>query len=156
MEEMSDAEALWQELREDLEAIANELYQGVLELVEELGSCMPAAAKLTADGEIEVVDPDPDEGIKYDFVVLPRLIEHLQHVALEADVEAVALCEMVHVEDDDGKPTRAVKVHVHHKRGAAIAYYLPLTQVSAKRWKHGAIFSDGADALVTAWPVAED
>ena len=149
---MSAAEALYWEVKDDLEAVAEPLFLAAWEQVELLGSCMPAAAKLTADGEVELVDPDPDAVIKISTLERPLLVEALQRVAVGA--EAVALCEWVRVLDD-GEPYLAVKVHVHHQRGLSAAYFMPAVK-SSEGWEHEEIHVRAAPALVAAWPCAED
>jgi hypothetical protein len=150
---MSDTDSLYEELKDHLQTVADPLFDFACQQVTKLGAFLPVGAKMTADGETELVAAAPKEDVTSSDVVLPLLVAALQQSA--TDAEAVALCEWVKIEVDGGKARDAVKVHAHHKRGLAVAFYLPATKTFWRGWQFGEMMVKPAEKLVETWPCAD-
>jgi hypothetical protein len=148
---MNDTDSLYRELKNDLETVANPLFEFACQQVTKRGAFLPVGAKLTTKGKVELVAAAPEEDVTSSNIVLPLLVTALQQSA--SDAEAVALCEWVKIELAGAKARDAIKVHAHHKRGLAVVFYLPATKSLWRGWQFGDMVVRPADSLVEMWPV---
>lgn len=149
---MSGADILYAELKGDLQAVAEPLFEFACRQVQKRGAFLPVGAKLLANGQTELVAAAPEDDVTTSDVVLPLLVAALQQSASNAD--AVGLCEWVKIEVRPNQRQDAVKVHVHHKRGLAVAFYIPATKPFLRSWRFGEMIVAPATELFSPWPAA--
>ena len=147
-------QALYAELKDSLQALAGPLLDFTQSQVQRHGSFHDVGAVLRS-GQVELhaaapetVQPSPEE-------VLELLQAGLQHAAEDAQVEAVAIAEWVRIGVDAIPTQDAIKVHVHHRRGLAVAFYLPATKRLLRGWQFGAMVVKPAGGIVQGWIVQD-
>jgi hypothetical protein len=149
--DMSDAAGLYAELRPELEAIADPLLEFGVEQVRKRGAFLPFGATLSASGEVsqQAALGDSDPATTADL--LPVLIAGLRDAARSDSVVAVAAAEWVKIGQNGGELEDAVKVHVHHRRGLAVAFYIVSTRRLMRGWAFGEVMAKRAGPIVEAW-----
>jgi len=146
---MSDNDSLYRELKDDLQAVAEPLFEFACEQVKKRGAFLPMGAKLSAEGETGLVAAAAEEDLTTSEVVLPLLVQGLNQYATSA--EALALCEWVKIDVEGGKRRDAVKVHAQHRRGLCVAFYLPATKSLFRGWQFGDMMVTPAASFIEAW-----
>lgn len=150
---MKTADELYSEVKQDIEAVANPLFDFSEQCLRERGNFLPHGAVLSTDGEIVLVAAAPDTG--KDFTnsteVLPVLHDGLRAQANEKDLVAVGVAENVTITREGQPQTQAIKVLFEHKRGLVVALYLPFKKQFLRGYSFGEIFSVNAKAEVNAW-----
>lgn len=149
---MSTSDALYRELRDDLQAVVGPLFDFACTQVQTRGEFLPFGARLTADGEVAIVMAAPEEDETNSEEVLPLLIEALHDSAGGAN--AVASCEWIQAEFQPGIMQDAVKVRLQHRRGLSVAYYLPSSEHPQHGWEFGEMIATPAEDLFTPYPSA--
>jgi hypothetical protein len=151
---MTTNDALYSELKPDIEVIANQLFDLSELLLRNKGNFLPHAAILTDDDEVKLVGaaPDPSVDQTTSVEVLPLLHQALRQQAKELPLKAIAVAENVTV--TLRKPTKAIKVLIEHKRGLTIALYLPFEKKLLRGYVMGPMVSVPASPEVNAWPSA--
>ncbi len=147
---MVDRDSLYQELKDDLQTVAEPLFDFACEQVTKRGAFLPVGSKLSVDRKASLVAAAPDNNMTSSDIVLPLLVAALTRSAEAAD--AVALCEWVKIEVSGGKQTDAVKVHAQHKRGLTVAFYIPAKKSVFRGWQFGEMMVKAADPIVASWP----
>jgi hypothetical protein len=147
---VTNSNGLYSELKDELQVAAEPLFEFACQQVQKRGEFLPVGVKLLANRHVELVAAAPEEDITTSEVVLPLLITALNESAVDA--EAVGVCEWVKIEVQLGKLQDAVKVHVHHKRGLAVAFYIPAIKPFMRGWRFGEMIVTPAKALMLAWP----
>lgn len=124
---MSGIEALYAQLKPDMEAIADPLFQLSEESIAEEGDFLPHGAAMNDDGEVVLVEAESEDGadLTTPEAVLPVLHRALRSATKERGVRAIGVAESVTIEPHGGPRTRAIKVLFEHKRGLTLAVYLP-------------------------------
>lgn len=151
---MSTSEALYAELKPDIGTIANQLFELSETFLRKSGNFLPHGAVLTEGGEVRLVAAAPrslDEPTN-STEVLPLLHEGLRYQAKEA--RAIGVAENVTVTQEGQRPTEAIKVLFEHRRGLAVALYLPFKKKLLRGYVMGSPFSVLVVPEVNAW--AED
>ncbi|NTW29539.1 MAG: hypothetical protein HGA39_09300 [Coriobacteriia bacterium] len=149
---MSD---LFAELKPDIEALANPLFEASEMFVRKRGQFLPHGAVLETDGSVRLVMAAPDDlDAKVSSIeILPRLHEALRREAEEHALKAVAVCEDVTITPAGHRQTRAVKVLVEHARGLTVALYLPYQRKLLGSCSFGDILLMVAEPEVRPWAV---
>ncbi len=147
---MPDTDALYRELKGDLQTVAEPLFELACGQVDKLGAFQPFGSKLSPEGEVSLVAAAPDEDSTTSDVVYPLMIVALQESARSST--AIALAEWVKITPDGGKQTDAVKVHTQHQRGLSVAFYIPATKKLFRSWQFGEMMVIPTDPLLETWP----
>jgi hypothetical protein len=147
---MPDTDALYRELKGDLQTAAEPLFELACGQVEKRGAFLPFGSKLSTEGEVTLVAAAPEEDSTTSDVVYPLMIAALRESAQTS--HAVALAEWVKITLAGGKQTDAVKVHAQHKRGLSVAFYVPATKKFLRSWQFGEMMVTPADPLLDSWP----
>ena len=150
---MATTDLLYAELKPDIGAIANPLFDLSETLLRKRGNFLPHAAVLTEEGEIKHVGaaPDTSDDLTNSTEVLPLLHDGLRQQAREQSIKAIGVAENVTVTLEGQRPTKAIKVLFEHKRGLTVALYLPFEKKLLRGYVVGSPFSLPAKAEVNAW-----
>lgn len=148
---MSDARTLYSEVKSELQAMASPLFDFAASQVRKRGAFLPFGATLSAHGEIALQAAVPEHEVVSSEEVLPILIDGLRQDAMDKGLTAVAVCEWVKIGIDGGRFHDAVKVHVHHSRGIAVAFYMRASKRLLGGWEFGSMTAHPADGLVKGW-----
>jgi hypothetical protein len=149
---MSDT-ALYAELKPDITAISQELFGLSEKFLRDRDNFLPHAAILTEEGEIKLVGATPQktDGRATSTEVLPIVHGGLRKMAAATALTAIGVAENVTVTREGQKAVKAIKVLFEHRRGLAVALYLPFEKKLFRRYTFGEVFSVQANAEVKAW-----
>ena len=151
---MTATVCLYADLKPEIGAIANPLFELSEKLLQKHGNFLPLhAAVLTEEGEVRLVasTPDTNDDVTNSVAVLPLLHDGLRSQAKESALKAIGVAENVTVTVDGGRPTTAIKVLFEHRLGLTVALYLPFKKTLLRGYVMGAPFSLQANSEVNAW-----
>ena len=148
---MADDEALYRELRPDLERVSSPLFELAQQHVRKRGAFLPFGATLNRSGEFALHDATTGEDFVSGVEVLPLLHAGLRRAGAEADVLAVAVCEWVKITPSGSSQTDAIKVLVEHVRGLTIAFYVPCGRRLLGGWQFREAVARSAAPEVQPW-----
>ncbi len=149
---MTTADELYSELKADIAAVANPLFDFSEQCLRKRGNFLPHGAYLDINGKVGLVAAAPENDITNSTEVLPLLHDGLRAHAKEKELVAIGVAENVTV-TPDGKPsTQAIKVLFEHKRGLVVALYLPFKKQFMRGFSFGQTFTVVASGEVNAWP----
>lgn len=149
-----DADApLELELQQDLEAIADRLWTHSQWLLRRDDKFLPHAAVLTESGEVNHVGAGPPGvgGAASASHALHMLHEGLRIMAEALPVKAIGIAERVTLAHIGEGPAAAIRIHFEHKRGLAVAWYLPFRKNVLRRYVLAPRFSRRALPIVHPW-----
>lgn len=147
---MSTAD-LYAELKSDMEAIANPLFDFSEQCLKKRGNFIPHGAYLDASGQVGLFAAVPENEMTKSIEVLPLLHEGLRSSAKEKDYIAIGVAENVTITPDGQPSTEAIKVLFEHKRGLVVALYLPFKKHFLRGYSFGEMLSIPATGEVNAW-----
>lgn len=142
---------LYAELKGDIAAIANPLFDFSEQCLQKRGNFLPHGAYLDANGKVGLVAAAPENDITNSTEVLPLLHEGLRASAKEKALVAIGVAENVRVTPDGQPSTEAIKVLFEHKRGLVVALYLPFKKKFLRGYSFGQAFTVVAAGEVNAW-----
>jgi len=148
---MNSTDALYAELKPDIIAIANQLFDLSEAFLRDQGNFLPHAAVLTDDGDIKLVNAATESDLTDSAEILPILHDGLRQQARELSLQAIGVAENVTVTFEGQRPTKAIKVLFEHKRGLTVALYLPFEKKLLRGYIMGATISKLAAPEVNAW-----
>lgn len=150
---MTSTDALYSELKPEIAATANPLFDLSVKFVTERGNFLPHGAVLTPSDEVKLVAAAPPGGSdRTDAAeVLPVLHDGLRSMARDTDCKALAVAESVTVTPQGERPTAAIKVLLEHRRGLCVALYLPYKKKLFGGYAFGSPFTVPASPEVLAW-----
>lgn len=142
---------LYAELKGDVAAIANPLFDFSELCLQKRGNSLPHGAYLDANGKVGLFAAGPENDITNSTEVLPLLHEGIRASAREKDLVAIGVAENVTVTPDGQPSTEAIKVLFEHKRGLVVAVYLPFKKKFLRGYSFGQPFTFAAAVEVNAW-----
>lgn len=143
---------LYAELKGDIAAVANPLFDFSERCLKERGNFLPHGAVLDANGKVGLVAASPDpNGHSNSTEVLPLLHEGLRAQAREKELVAIGVAENVTVTPQGQPSTEAIKVLFEHKRGLVVALYLPFKKKFLRGYSFGQAFTVVTTGEVNAW-----
>ncbi len=148
---------LYAELKGDIAAVANPLFDFSEKCLKERGNFLPHGAVLDANGKVGLVAASPDpNGRSNSTEVLPLLHEGLRAQARERELVAIGIAENVTVTPQGQPSTEAIKVLFEHRRGLVVALYLPFKKKFLLGYSFGQAFTVVTTGEINAWasPVA--
>ncbi len=149
---MTTANELYAELKLNIEAVADPLFDFSELCLKKRGNFLPHGAVLDANGKVGLVAASPDSsGHSRSTKVLPILHEGLRTQAKEKELVAIGVAENVTVTQEGQPSTKAIKVLFEHKRGLVVALYLPFKKRLFRGYSFGEIFTVVATGEVNAW-----
>jgi len=151
---MTNRDVLYTELKPDIAALADQLFDLSETFLRKNGNFLPHAAVLTDNGEIKLVAavPDTSKDCANSTEVLPLLHDGLRQQARQSSIRAVGVAENVTITLDGQPSTKAIKVLFEHRRGLTVALYLPFKKKLFQGLVMGSVFSLSAEPEVSAWP----
>jgi hypothetical protein len=149
---MNNDEALYRELKPEIEALAVLLFDISKKILDELDNFLPHAAVLNSVGNVEIIDAQPNDNEENTSTeVLPFLQEGLREYVQNEKCVALGIAENVTIFPEGQKSTKAIKVSIELKQGLAVALYLPFKKQLFKGYKFGEVFSVLVRPEVCAW-----
>jgi hypothetical protein len=148
---MNSSEALYAELKPDIAAVADQLFDLSEALLRDQGNFLPHAAVLTDEGDIRLVGAAGENDLTNSVEVLPILHEGLRQQARELPLRAIGVAENVSVTFEGQRSTKAIKVLFESKRGLTVALYLPFEKKLLRGYVMGSTISKLAAPEVNAW-----
>ena len=139
---MTDEEELYGEIKPDVRALAQPLFELSEKALRERGSFLPHAAALT-EGKVRLVGAmcNTAAGVANSTHIMPLLRQGLRSMAHERPVTAIGVAETVTTTPDGQAPSQAIKVLLEHHRGLTMALYLPFAQDTSGDIKFGSTLS---------------
>jgi len=150
---LTDEEELYGEIKPDVRALAQPLFELSEKALRERGSFLPHAAALT-EGKVRLVGAmcNTASGVANSTHIKPLLRQGLRSMAHERPVTAIGVAETVTVTPEDGTaPSQAIKVLLEHHRGLTMALYLPFAQDTAGDIKFGSTLSMFVPPEMNPW-----
>ncbi len=149
---MNNSPELYAAIRPDLVALAGPLAERSERLLRERGDFLPHAAVLNGEGKVTMIGAmcSTPKGFANAWHILPMLYDGLRAMSNEKDLRAVAVAECVQEIPGIAK-TRAIKVHVEHRRDFTIAFFMPFSQDAAGQYAFGNTLSVQAEPEVKVW-----
>ena len=148
---MADKEALYEELKNDLDRIVGPLFELGEQHIRKHNTFLPFGATLLESGQVGLEAATSGEEIESSIEVLPVLHDGLRSRVQEGGVSAIAICEWVHITLEGGRQTDAMKVLVEHERGLTVAFYVPCHENFLSGWQFEAMFVQPAEGEVCPW-----
>lgn len=151
---MSIHDDLYSELKGDIELVASPLFDASELFLKRRGSFLPHGAILKSNGEVEIVNfaPENFETRKVNALeVLPGLHKALREAAFATNSVALGVAEDVSITLEGSKVTKAIKVLFEHKKGLAVALYLPWKRKLFGGIEIGDPISTQVEAEVCVW-----
>jgi hypothetical protein len=148
---MSDFDALYCDLKADLQAVSGPLFEFAQQQVQKRGTFLPFGATLRPAGEVSMNAAWTGENMVSSPELLPLLHAGLRADAARGDLSAVAVCEWVKITPAGGSQTDAIKVLVEHARGLTVAFYMPCRKSFLRGWQFGDVMARAAEPEVRPW-----
>lgn len=148
---MTTSNKLYVELKGDVAAVANPLFDFSELCLEKRGDFLPHGAYLEANGKVGLVAAGPANDITNSAEVLPLLHEGLRLSAKEKELVAIGVAENVTVTPEGQSSTEAIKVLFEHKRGLVVALYLPFKKKFMGGYSFGEPFTVHCAGEVNVW-----
>lgn len=149
---MISPEELYAELKGDIAALADPLFDLSEKFLHSQDNFLPHGAVLTGDNAVRLVAATNGNDVATSVEVLPILHDGLRQQARELALKAIGVAENVTVTLEGQRPSKAIKVLVEHKRGLTVALYLPFEKKLFRGYVTGPTFSKLATPEVNAWP----
>ena len=146
-------EQLYVELKDDVAAVANPLFDLSKRLLRENGNFLPHGLVLNDDGKDAIVGAveDNGSGMSTSTVTLPLLRQGLRKQVEAGGARAVGVAENVTVTPEGGIATKAIKVLFEHQEGLCVALYLPFKKKLFGGYQMGTAFTVPAEPEVKPW-----
>jgi hypothetical protein len=125
---LNDEEELYGEVKTDVRALAQPLFELSEKALRERGSFLPHAAALT-EGKIRLMGAmcNTASGVANSTHIMPLIRQGLRSMAHERPVTAIGVAETV-TTTPDGQSQQAIKVLLDHPRGLTMSLFPPFAQ----------------------------
>ena len=146
-------EQLYVELKDDVAAVANPLFELSERLLRESGNFLPHGFVLHEQGQDAMVGAveGSSSGTSTSTATLPLLHEGIRGQVAARPARAVGVAENVTVTPEGGRTTKAIKVLFEHRAGLCVALYLPFEKKLLGGYRMGTAFTVPADPEIKAW-----
>lgn len=142
---------LYKELKNDMEAVADPLFNLSELFLKKRSNFLPHGAYLDASGQVGLFAAAPENEKTNSTKVLPLLHDGIRSSVKEKGYIAIGIAENVTVTPDGQPSTEAIKVLFEHKRGLVVALYLPFKKKFLRGYSFGEIFTISATGEVNPW-----
>jgi hypothetical protein len=151
---MTSLTDLYQELKGDVVALADPLFEQSQNRLQASDEFLPHAAVLTAEGKVVMLGAMTGTrgGSANAAQVLAMVHSGLRQMSREKVLVAVGVAEQVYVERGE-EPVSAIQVLLEHERGLTVAMYLPYWKVEGACAFGEAFVTPAAPALNLWTPV---
>jgi hypothetical protein len=150
---MSSLADLYTELKADVVAIADPLFEQSQKALNARDHFLPHAAVLSSDGKVVLMGAmtgSRDGQARADYI-LPMLLNGIRQVSREKVLVAFGVAENVSLTRGD-TPMQAIKVLLEHERGLTVAMFLPFHRANAGEYYFGEAFVTPAQPTLNLWP----
>ncbi len=132
-------EQLYAELKGDVAAVANPLFELSERLLREHGNFLPHGFVLNDEGKETMVGAMEDNGSgeSTSAVTLPLLHQGIRKQVEGRKARAVGVAENVTVTPQGGNATKAIKVLFEHREGLCVALYPAIREETLRRLSDG-------------------
>jgi hypothetical protein len=146
---------LYNELKGDVIAVADPLFEHAQKGLEARGDFLPQAAVLSPDGKVTLIGAmtGSKNGAANAAQVLAMLRNGLRQMAREKVLSAIGIAQNAAV-TKDGQPMRVVRVLLEHERGLTVALMLPYIRNEDGSYAYGEAFVLPAEPELKVWPSA--
>jgi hypothetical protein len=110
---------------DDLDALLEPLIGLATEALGEHGEFYPAAAALTTDGEVTILDIEPESEDPEPEEFVGQLASRLSEMASAGEIRASGIAVNVQIDQEDGEPTDAILVNLEHQDMDPVDVALP-------------------------------
>lgn len=147
---MIEREALYSELKPDIEAISLLLFKVSKRIIEQQGAFLPHGAILLEGRKPALVGAKGEKELTNSVETLPLLHGALRALVKSKTACAIGVAEDVIVKRPGKESTRAIKVLFEHQSGLTVALYEPFRK-SLFKFRYGEIFAMSAPGEVNPW-----
>ena len=150
---MSDEQDLYGQVKPEVRALAEPLFERSEKALRERGSFLPHAAMLTTEGKVRVIGAmcNTRDGVANSTHILPLLRQGLRTMVQEHAATAVGYAEDVMMTPEGEAPKQAIKLHLEHSRGLTITLYLPFAKDTSGEITFGSTVSMFVPPEINAW-----
>jgi hypothetical protein len=150
---MSSLAELYAELKTDVVAIADPLFEHSQKRLEATGDFLPHAAVLDADGKVVVIGAmtGSKNGQANAMQILPMVHAGIRQMSREKVLVAFGIAQNVTLTRGDS-PMQAIKVQLEHERGLSVALFLPFHRSEQGEYYFGESFVTPIAPELHLWP----
>lgn len=150
---MSSLADLYAEVKADVVAVADPLFEHSRNRLQAKDDFLPHAAVLSADGKVVLMGAmtGSKDGQANSTHILPMLLNGVRQVSREKVLVAVGIAENVSLTRGE-MPMQAIKVLLEHERGLTVALFLPFHKAEGGEYHFGEAFVTPAPAALNLWP----
>jgi hypothetical protein len=150
---MSDASVLYSELKGDVVAVADPLFDHCQQGLRSRGAFLPHAAVLNAEGRVTLVGAmtGSKDGFANAAQVLVMLHSGLRQMAREKVLVAIGIAENFSGTRAN-QPMQAIRVLFEHERGLAVAMFQPFKKSEYGVYSFGQSFVVPVAPELNLWP----
>ena len=148
---MSTVADLYAELKGDIAAVSDPLFELSETLLVKNGNFLPHGVVLTDAGEVKLVAAAGENNRTNSTETLPLLHGGLRTMAGEQSLNAVGVAENVSVTFEGQPTTKAIKVLFEHRRGLTVALYRPFEKKLFKGYVFGSVTAKLTEPEVEPW-----
>jgi len=150
---MSSLADLYAELKADVVAIADPLFEHSQNRLRARDDFLPHAAVLGSDGKVVLMGPmtGSRDGQADASYILPMLVNGIRQVSREKVLVAAGIAENVSLHRGE-MPMQAIKVLLEHERGLNVALFLPFHKADGGEYYFAEPFVTPAPPALKLWP----
>ena len=151
---MSSLADLYAELRADVAAVADPLFEHSRKRLQAADDFLPHAAALSAEGKVVMMGAMTGSrgGQASRTFILPMLMEGVRQLSREKVLMAVGIAENVRLTRGDTS-IQAIKVLFEHERRLNVALFLPFHKADTGEYSFGEAFVMPAQPAINLWPM---
>lgn len=149
---MSDLAILYAEVKGDVVALADPLFEQAQKVLQVRDDFPPSAAVMTSEGRVVVLGAmtGTKGGAATAEQVLAMLHAGIRQMSRERVLTGVAFSQLVFVTRAN-EPVQAIRVLVEHERGLTVAMNLPFWKIDGE-YNYGEAFVTPAAPPLNLWP----
>ena len=150
---MSSLAELYAELKSDVVAIADPLFEHSQKRLQATGDFLPHAAVLNSDGKVVLIGAmtGSKNGQANAVHILPMVHGGIRQMSREKVLVAFGIAQNVTLTRGD-MPMQAIKVQLEHERGLTVALFLPFHKAAEGEYYFGESFVTPANPDLNLWP----
>ena len=150
---MSSLADLYAELKADVVAIADPLFEHSQKRLQAKDDFLPHAAVLSSEGKVVLMGAmtGSRDGQANATHILPMLLNGVRQVSREKVLVAIGIAENVSLTRGESA-MQAIKVLLEHERGLVVAMFLPFHKADDGEYYYGEAFVTPATPALNLWP----
>lgn len=154
---MSNVAELYADLKTDVVAIADPLFEHCRQGLRARGAFLPHAAVLNAEGRVTLMGAmtGTKDGFANSAQVLAMLHGGIRQLSREKVLVAIAVAE-TYAGMRANQPIQAIKVMLEHERGLAVAMFLPFQKTEYGVYHFGESFVVPVPPVLKLWPAVNE